>query len=155
MAVAIGEKAPGFTLTNTANEDVSLSDFAGEKNVVLVFFPNAFSPVCTAQLTALDANAARYRADEAQIIGISVDGRWSQAAFAESLGLTDTILLSDFEPKGATAKAYGTYLDFGFSGRATFVIDKQGIVRGVELTDNPGQVPDEERYFEALAACDV
>jgi peroxiredoxin (alkyl hydroperoxide reductase subunit C) len=155
MAVSIGQKAPDFTLKNAANEDVSLSDFAGQKNVVLVFFPNAFSPVCTDQLTALDANAARYRADEAQVIGVSVDGRWSQAAFAESLGLTDTILLSDFEPKGATARAYGTYLDLGFSGRATFVIDKQGIVRGVELTDNPGQMPDEERYFDALAACSV
>lgn len=156
MAVAIGDVAPDFTLKNTLGDDVSLSDFAGKKNVVLVFFPFAFSGVCTDQFTAINANADRYGADDAQVIGISVDSRWSQGAFAERLGLTDTILLADFEPKGATARAYGTYLDeLGFSGRATFVIDKQSIVRGVELTDNPGQMPNEERYFQALATCNT
>ncbi len=73
-----------------------------------------------------------------------------------SLGLTNAILLADFHPKGAVSQAYGVYRDQnGFSGRASFVIDKQGIVRGRALTETPAEIPDEEEYFAALAACPV
>lgn len=154
MAIEIGQEAPDFTLKNPDGQEVTLSGFRGRRNVVLVFYPLAFSGVCTAQLTDIGAHEDRYAAEDAQVIGVSVDSHHAQRAFAESLGLTDTILLADFHPKGAVSRAYDAYLDnFGFAARATFVIDKAGIVRGVTLTDNPGQTPDEEEYFQALAAC--
>lgn len=154
MAVEPGQLAPDFTLKNPDYEDVTLSSFRGKKNVVLVFYPLAFSGFCTTQLTQVQASSARYAAGDAQVLGVSVDSHHAQGRFAEDLGLNDAVLLADFEPKGATSKAYGVFRDdLGFSGRATFVIDKEGIVRSVSLTDNPGQIPDEESYFSALAAC--
>lgn len=156
MAIEVGQEAPDFTLQDPAGEDVTLSSFRGRRNVVLVFYPGAFSDVCTAQLTRVRDSAQRYADGDAQVIGISVDSRYVQGRFAEDLGLTDAILLADFEPKGMISRAYGVYRDEnGFSGRASFVIDKEGIVRGVSLTEHPGQMPDEEEYFAALAACPV
>lgn len=157
MPVEIGQRAPDFTLKNGDNDDVSLGDFQGRKNVVLVFYPAAFSAFCTNQLTAIAASQGRYASEDAQIVGVSVDNRNSNRAFAEQLGLTDAILLSDFEPKGAVAREYGVYLDGpGLAGRATFVIDKAGVVRYRALTDAPSEIPDEEAYFsEGLAACTV
>lgn len=84
-----------------------------------------------------------------------MDSRFSQAEFAESRELGHTTLLAAFEQKGATAMAYGTDVDLGFVGRATFVIDKRGFVQGAELTDNPGHKRDEERYLAARAACNA
>lgn len=156
MAIEVGQEAPDFTLKNPDNEDVTLSSFRGRRNVVLVFYPLAFSGNCTTQLTQVQESSQRYAEGDAQVIGISVDSRYAQGRFAQELGLTDTILLADFEPKGMISRAYGVYRDEnGFSGRASFVIDKEGIVRGVSLTDNPGQIPDEEEYFAALAVCPV
>lgn len=154
MAIEVGQEAPDFTLKNPDNEDVTLSSFRGKKNVVLVFFPLAFSGVCTKQLGAIGEHEARYAGDDAQVIGVSVDSRFALGRFAEDLGLKDTILLADFEPKGEVARSYGVYLESaGISGRATFVIDKEGIVRGRSLTDTPAEMPDEEEYFQALAVC--
>jgi peroxiredoxin len=156
MAVEVGQEAPDFTLKNPDNEEVTLSSFRGRKNVVLVFYPAAFSGFCTTQLTQIGSEASRYAAGDAQVIGVSVDSRHSQGRFAQELGLTEAVLLADFEPKGATSRAYGVYLDkFGISGRATFVIDKAGIVQGVSLTDSPADIPDQDDYFAALAACPV
>lgn len=154
MPVEVGQEAPDFTLRNAANEEVALSSFRGRKNVVLVFYPGAFSSVCTRQLTEVGEHESRYAESDAQVIGVSVDSRYVQGRFARDLGLVDTIMLADFEPKGAVSRSYGVYLDdLGYSGRATFVIDKAGVVRGVSLTDHPGRMPDEEEYFRALAAC--
>lgn len=90
------------------------------------------------------------------MLGVSVDSRYSQGRFSEALGLVDTVLLADFHPKGGVSSSYGVYRDdLGFSGRASFVIDKAGIVRGVSLTGAPSGIPDEEDYFEALAVCEV
>ncbi len=156
MAIEIGQEAPDFTLKDPAGEVVTLSSFRGSKNVVLVFYPLAFSGTCTRQLTDIGAHESRYAEDDAQVLGISVDSRYCQGRFARDLGLADTILLADFEPKGAVSRSYGVYRDdLGFSGRASFVIDKAGVVRGVALTENPGQTPDEEEYFQALSACAV
>jgi peroxiredoxin len=153
MAVEVGREAPEFTLKDPQGEDVSLSSFRG-RNVVLVFYPAAFSDFCTAQFTQIGGQEGRFADSDAQVIGISVDSRHSQERFAEELGLTDTILLADFHPKGAVARAYGVWLeDYGIAGRATFVIDAEGVVRGVHLTDTPVEIPDAEGYFRDLAAC--
>jgi mycoredoxin-dependent peroxiredoxin len=155
MAIEVGQEAPDFTLKNAQNEDVTLSSFRGDKNVVLVFYPLAFSSVCTRQLSQIGEHESRYAGDDAQVIGVSVDSRYVQRRFAEDLGLKDTILLADFEPKGAVSRSYGVYLDGpGTSGRATFVIDKGGVVRSASLTDTTAEMPDEEEYFRALAACE-
>ena len=155
MAIEIGQEAPGFTLPRAGGGEVSLSDFRGVRNVVLFFFPQAFSPFCTPQLRAVGANEARYSAEDAQVIGISVDNHEPLRVFAEQLGLTDEILLSDFEPKGAVAAAYGVYspAPWGMAGRAVFVVDRNGIVRHRALTETPLELPDEEPNFAALAAC--
>jgi peroxiredoxin len=154
MPVEVGQEAPDFTLKSHHGEEVALSSFRGSRNVVLVFYPLAFSGVCTRQLTQIGEHESRYAEGDAQVIGISVDSRHALRRFAEDLGLTDTILLADFEPKGEVSRRYGVYQeDRGSSARATFVIDKQGIVRGVSLTEHPGQMPDEEDSFRSLAAC--
>ena len=99
MAVEAGQEAPDFTLKNPDNEDVTLSSSRGDRNVVVMFYPLAFSGVCTTQFTALSANEGRYAGADAQVLGISVDSRFAQGAFARSLGLDATTLLADFEPR--------------------------------------------------------
>ena len=156
MPIEVDQEAPDFTLKDAANEDVALSSFRGRKNVVLVFYPLAFSSVCTRQLTEIGGHEARYADEDAQVVGVSVDSRYVQGRFAQELGLRDTILLADFEPKGAVSRAYGVYLgERGYSGRASFVIDKAGLVRSASITDAPSEIPDEEDYFRALAVCNV
>lgn len=156
MSVAVGQEAPDFTLKNQEGKGVSLSSFRGEKNVVLLFYPAAFSGVCTTQLTRLGGREAQFAGEDAQLVGISVDNHYSQKAFAESLGLGDTLLLADFHPKAAVAKAYDVYMDGpGFSGRATFVIDKQGIVQSAVVADVPSDDIDEEQYLATLATCNL
>jgi mycoredoxin-dependent peroxiredoxin len=154
MAVEVGQVAPDFTLKDPGDEDVTLSSFRGRKNVVLVFYTLAFSEVCTTQLTQVRDSGERYADSDAQVIGVSVDSRYVQGRFAQHLGLTHAVLLADFEPKGMVSRTYGVYREEnGFSGRATFVIDKEGIVQGVSLTEHPGRLQDEEQYFAALSVC--
>jgi mycoredoxin-dependent peroxiredoxin len=154
LAVEVGHEAPDFTLKSPDNEEVTLSSFRGVKNVVVLFFPLAFSGVCTRQFTDLGRNEERYGPD-AVVLGISVDSRFAQGAFARSLGLTSTTLLADFEPKGEVARRYGVYLDKrGHSTRASFVIDKAGIVRHAEVVPTP-ETPDEDAMLAALATCNL
>jgi peroxiredoxin len=156
MAIEVGEVAPDFTLRNTAGEEVTLSSFRGEKNVVLVFYPAAFSSFCATQLSEIGESEARYVEGGAQVIGVSVDSVACQERFARDLGLTETILLSDFLPRGAVADAYGVFLpDWGTAARATFVIDRVGVVRARFLTETPLTIPDQDEYFASLAACAV
>lgn len=156
MAIAVGQEAPDFTLPGRGGESVTLSSYRGEKNVVLVFYPLAFSGVCTKQLTTIGGNESQYADQDAQVIGISVDSHFSQSAFADSIGLKDTIMAADFEPKGAVARDYGVYLDGkGISTRATFVIDKSGVVRHADVKEVPTDVPDEADAIAALATCEA
>src|SRR4051794_20152854 len=104
MPIEVGQEATDFTLKDGEGEKVALSSFRGDKNVVLVFYPQAFSSVCTRQLTAIGEHEQRYAGEDAQVIGVSVDSRYVQRRFADELGLRDTIMLADFEPKGAVAK---------------------------------------------------
>ncbi|MGI9538749.1 MAG: redoxin domain-containing protein [Miltoncostaeaceae bacterium] len=157
MPVEVGQIAPPFTLKAHTGEEVSLADFRGRKNVVLAFFPAAFSGVCTDQFSEIGAAEERYAGEDAQVLGISVDNADSLRAFAESLGLTDTLLLADFHPKAAVATEYGAYFEAaGLNTRASFVIDREGVVRYAEVGENPGEWIDQEGYFsQGLPACSV
>lgn len=155
MAVEVGHEAPDFTLTNQAGEPVTLSSFRANRNVVVMFYPLAFSGTCTRQFTDISAHEGAYAGQNAQVIGISVDSHYTQAAFAKSLGLDATLMLADFEPKGAVARAYGVYNEErGHAGRGTFVIDTDGVVQRAEVA-KPLETPDEDAVMAALNACNV
>jgi len=135
-----GDPAPEFSLPSTPDQRVSLSDFRGQA-VVLAFYPADWSPVCGDQMALYNEMLAEFRKQKAQLLGISVDGVWCHAAFAEDRKLHFP-LLADFEPKGAVARNYGVYRKAeGLTERALFVVDGEGIVRWSYLSPigvNPG-----------------
>lgn len=122
-----GTRAPDFTLPVTADQKVSLSDFAGQ-TVILAFYPADFSPVCGDQMALYNELVGEFKKRGATLLGISVDGPWCHRAFADSRHLKFP-LLSDFEPKGEVARAYGAYRAHeGTTERALFVIDGDGVI---------------------------
>lgn len=126
--LAAGTRAPDFTLPVTADQKVSLSDFAGQ-TVILAFYPADWSPVCGDQMGLYNELVGEFKARGATLLGISVDGAWCHMAFAEARKLHFP-LLSDFEPKGEVARTYGAYRSAeGTSERALFVIDGDGVIR--------------------------
>ena len=146
-----GTKAPEFTLPNHRGEDVSLTDFAGRK-LLLCFYPNDFSPVCSDQLSIYQEVLGEIRAEGVELVGISTDGTWSHNAFRKQLGL-EMPLLSDFHPKGEVSRAYGAYLeDWGTPNRSLVLIDEDGIVRWVHASPTPLEIPGANLIFDALAA---
>ena len=141
-----GDLAPDFTLPATIEESIALSQYRGQKNVVLAFYPFDWSPVCSLQLPGLQENLARFKELNAQVLGISIDSRHSHKAFAEHLGL-EFPLLSDFEKR--VCQAYGVLREGGFAERALFVVDQQGIIRYAHV--NPiGEVPDNQPVLDVL-----
>jgi peroxiredoxin len=132
--------APDFELRSTPDQTLRLSDFRG-RPVILVFYPEDWSPVCSDQLSLYQEVMPEFRKHDAQLLGISVDGIWCHLAFAKDRNLRFP-LLADFEPKGAVARAYGAYrAGDGTSERALFVIDAEGIVRWSYVSPvgvNPG-----------------
>ena len=122
-----GVPAPDFTLPSTPDQAVSLSDFKG-KPVILAFYPADWSPVCGDQMALYNEILPEFHKHEAQLLGISVDGAWCHAAFAKDRNLHFP-LLADFEPKGAVSQKYGALRPEGFSERALFVIDKDGVIQ--------------------------
>ena len=131
MALEIGDPAPDFTLRDQHGQDVTLSAYAGSKAVLLVFYPYAFSGVCTGELTGFRDRLGDFETDDTTLMGISCDPMYTQRAFADRDGIFFP-LLADFWPHGAVASAYGV-LDSseGCSTRSSFVIDKEGVVRWV------------------------
>ena len=126
--LAAGVQAPEFTLHSTPDQTVSLSELAGQP-VILAFYPADWSPVCGDQMALYNEILSEFHQHHATLVGISVDGAWCHAAFAHDRKLRFP-LLSDFEPKGAVAKAYGVYQEKeGMSGRALFVLDAKGVIR--------------------------
>lgn len=140
MILQAGTPAPPFRLKSAVNETLSLADFSG-KNLVLVFYPADWSPVCGDQLALYNEVVADIRDLDADMIAISVDGIWCHKAFSENRKFHFS-LLSDFEPKGEVAKLYGAYNEKeGCTERALFVIDAKGIISWSYLSPidvNPG-----------------
>ena len=142
----VGDLAPDFTLPATTDESITLSQYRGQSNVVLAFYPFDWSPVCSLQLPGIQENLPKFKALDAQVLGISVDSRHSHKAFAEHLGL-EFPLLSDYDKK--VCQAYGVLREGGFAERALFVVDKQGILRYVHI--HPvGEVPDNKPVLDVL-----
>jgi mycoredoxin-dependent peroxiredoxin len=146
----IGQAAPDFELVNQHGEKVSLASFKGKQNVVLVFYPFAFSGTCTGELCALRDDISVFQNDDVQLIGIACDPMWSARAFAEAEGYQFPIL-SDFWPHGEVSKLYGVFFEErGFSSRGTFIIDKAGILRW-QVLNGPGEARNVADYKAALA----
>lgn len=139
-ALAAGAAAPLFSLNATPNQALSLSDLRG-RPVILAFYPADWSPVCGDQMGLYNAILPEFHRFDAQLLGISVDGTWCHAAFAEQRHLHFP-LLADFEPKGSVAQRYGVYRhQDGTTERALFVIDGEGIIRWSYVSPvgiNPG-----------------
>jgi peroxiredoxin len=152
VAIEVGQPAPDFTLPAHDGDTVQLSALRGTP-VVIAFFPLAFSPVCMDQFGGLGEQAAAYGGDDARVLAISVDHSLSQAAFAEKLGLSGVTFLSDFEPRGAVADAYGVFVpERGHGGRAVLVVDAEGVVRSTQYV-HPLSLPDADGVRSAVAAC--
>jgi glutaredoxin-dependent peroxiredoxin len=155
MAVQVGDKAPSFTLVNTKLEPVSLEDYQGS-NVVLLFFPLAFTGVCTAELCSMRDDIATYNGLNAEIIGVSVDSPFTLERFKAEQGLNFP-LLSDFN-KDVSAAYDALYEVFPFGGmkgvskRSAFVIDTEGIIRYAEVLASPGDLPNFSAVQETLSA---
>ena len=126
----VGDKAPDFMLKSHLDTDVKLSDFAGKKPVILVFYPLDFSPVCSVQIPDYQANYAEFKKLGVEIIGVSRDSLYAHKAWSKELGGVDFPLLSDVT--NDVARKYGVHMaDKGINGRAIFVIDKQGVIRRI------------------------
>lgn len=141
----ISQQAPDFTLYNSEKEKVNLSDFKGNKNVLLLFFPMAFTGVCTAELCAVRDDIARYNDANAQVLGISVDSVFTLEKFKEEQKYNFP-LLSDFNKEVSVAydsiyESFTPMMMKGVSKRAAFVIDKEGIIQYEEVLESAGDTP--------------
>jgi mycoredoxin-dependent peroxiredoxin len=145
----VGDKAPDFTLKTADRQDWHLADLRGKKNVVLAFVPFAFSRVCSAQLPSYEAELERFKDADTEIVSISMDSQHALNAWAKAMN-TSFPLLSDFYPQGQVVDLYGVRNPAGMPERALFVIDKEGIIRYIEVMNSPGNMPDNEDLFEAL-----
>jgi len=137
--VAVGTPAPEFKLAREDGQPFTEQDLLG-KYTVFVFYPFAFSPVCTDQLALYKGALGGFAERGVQLYGVSCDAGWSQKAFREKLGVSSE-QLSDFEPKGATCAALGVLHAGGFAERALVIFDQQGVVRWSHQADSPGELP--------------
>lgn len=153
MSIAIGTKAPAFSLNDTEKKKVTLEDFKGQ-NLVILFFPLAFTSVCTAELCSVRDTLATYNSLNTAVVGISVDSPFTLGKFKAEQNLNFP-LLSDFNKEAS--QAYGAYYDNfvldlkGVSKRAAFVVDKEGIVKYAQVLESAGDLPDFEAIKKTLA----
>jgi peroxiredoxin (alkyl hydroperoxide reductase subunit C) len=148
--VQAGQPAPDFTLARAEGAPFTRADLEG-KTTVLVFYPFAFSPVCTDQLSLYNEVLDELQARGATLYGVSCDATWSQLAFKEQLGVAIE-QLSDFEPKGATCRAFGVLHPGGFPQRALVLIGPDAVVRWSYEAPSPGDLPGANLLFDALDA---
>ena len=150
MPIQVGEEAPEFELKDQDGQARRLSDYREKKNVVLVFYPLAFSGICTGELCQLRDEFADYDNKGVQVLGVSVDTPFSLKAWSEKEGYQFP-LLSDFWPHGEVARAYGVFNEqAGLAVRGTFLIDKDGVVRFAEV-NAPGEARDQQGWKKAVA----
>ena len=148
--IEVGTKAPDFSLPDQEGNQVSLSDFAGSK-LLLVFYPLDFSPVCTDQLGLYQEVLGEIEAKGATLVGISVDSSYCHRAFREQVNLTMP-LLADFNPKGEVSRAYDAWIDgAGVSNRALVLIE-DGTVKWSYASPSPAEIPGANLIFDALSA---
>jgi peroxiredoxin len=151
MTLTIGTSAPDFTLMDQHGSPVTLSSFRGEKNVVILFYPFAFSGICTGELCALRDDLAAFQNDDVQLIAISCDPMYAQRAFAEQEGYKFPVL-ADFWPHGGAAKAYGVFNEErGCAVRGTFIVDKAGNLAW-QIVNGLGDARNVVEYKNALAS---
>ncbi|GEL18179.1 peroxiredoxin [Pseudonocardia asaccharolytica] len=151
MAPEVGAEAPDFTLKDQNNQEVTLSSFRGRKGVLVVFYPFAFSGICTGEQSAVRDDLSSFQNDDVQVVGISVDHPFTLKAWSQAQDY-DFPLLADFWPHGAVAQRYGVFdADRGFALRGTFLVDKEGTVRFAEV-NGPGEPRDQSIWKKALAA---
>lgn len=147
----IGETAPVFTLKDQDNQDVSLADYRGKQPVLLVFYPFAFSGVCSGELCTLRDDWSSLAGEDVKLLTVSVDSVFAHRVWAEQEGFQFR-LLSDFWPHGSVASSYGIYDDVkGVAKRASFLIDQEGVVRWSVVNDVPN-ARDAADYAKAIAS---
>lgn len=148
--VEAGQPAPSFSLATEDGGTFTERDLHGQ-TTILVFYPFAFSPVCTDQLSLYEEVIGDLRARGAELYGVSCDSTWSQTAFREKLGVSIP-QLSDFEPKGAACRAFGVLHDGGFPERALVILDPDANVQWSYQAPSPGDLPGVNLLFDGLAA---
>ncbi|MEB3034510.1 peroxiredoxin [[Mycobacterium] nativiensis] len=147
----VGAEAPDFTLKDQDQQLVTLSDFRGKKNVLLVFFPLAFTGICQGELDQLRDHLPSYVNDDSVAMAISVGPPPTHKVWSAESGFLFPVL-SDFWPHGEVSQSFGVFNDdTGFSNRGTFVVDKSGIIRFAEMKQ-PGEARDQQLWLDALAA---
>jgi len=149
MPIEVGAEAPDFVLKDQNNQEIRLSDFRGKKNVLLVFYPLAFTGTCQGELQRVRDDIADFQNDNAQVLTVSVDSSYAHKIWADREHF-DFPLLADFWPHGEVAHAYGVFnAERGFANRGTFVIDRADIVRFAEML-SPGVTRDQDTWRKAL-----
>lgn len=149
--LAVGTTAPDFTLRDQNNQRVSLNEYRGARNVLLVFFPLAFTGICQGELDQLRDHLPNFENDDSAALAISVGPPPTHKIWATQSGFTFPVL-SDFWPHGEVSQAYGVFNDqAGISNRGTFVVDRSGIIQFAEMKQ-PGEARDQRLWTEALAA---
>jgi mycoredoxin-dependent peroxiredoxin len=151
MPLQVGDQAPDFTLTDQNNKQWTLSEFCGDRNVLVVFYPLAFSPVCTGELCQLRDDLAEFQNSDVQVLAVSVDSGYTLKAWSQEKGY-DFPLLSDFWPHGKVAQDYGVFHDkAGIANRGTFLVDTHGVIRFAEMK-RPDEARDQFAWKQALTA---
>jgi peroxiredoxin len=149
MSLQVGEQAPDFTLKDQNNQEWTLSDFRGERKVLVVFYPLAFSGICTVELNQLRDTLAEFT--DVQVLVVSVDSVYTLKAWSKQQGY-DFPLLADFWPHGKVAQEYGVFNDHaGIANRGTFLVDIHGVIRFAEMKQ-PGEARDQTVWKQALVA---
>ena len=147
--IEVGEQAPDFSLRDQNNEEVTLSSFRGSRAVLIIFYPLAFTGICTGELCAVRDDLEAFQNDDVQVVCISVDSSYSHKIFAEREGYTFP-LLADFWPHGEVAQRYGVFNEqAGFANRGTFLVDVEGVVRFAEMRQ-PGDGRDPQDWRDAI-----
>ena len=148
--IAPGTPAPEFRLKDEDGDDFTHEDLKG-RTTVLVFYPFAFSPVCTDQFQVYEEVLGDLEAQGARLYGVSTDSIWAQKAFKAQIG-TSIPQLSDFEPKGETSRKLGAYFEpGGMTNRALVIFDPEGVVQWSYLASSPGELPGANLIFDGLA----